>query len=511
MFHRCSHLWIMLSAFLAGCSTAPESKTSTTTASVPVERQFGVNLASVVDWSSEWPLVDVYRTSRQWMEKGPAPFTYDAAGNPLLRPGQTVESLIFRDLDGHYPAGEYVATFDGTGEVEIDQYDVESVAKPQPGKIVFRVKPANGGILVKVLSSSPRDPIRNIHIWAPGFENAKLAFHPLFLERLKPFQVLRFMDWQRTNNSPLADWSQRPKPGDARYSTDLGVPLEVMIDLANTRQSHPWFCIPHQADDEFIRSFATMVRDRLDPKLKAYVEYSNEVWNWGFGQSAYADQRGKKLKLGVPDHLRFYAKRSCEVFDIFTNVFGNNDRLVRVLGGQFANPRDCEFTLTCDDAFRKADVLAVGAYFGYEYGSPKNVEPTLRLSVEEVLQRCEQEIDGTHRELMRRHVALAKTHNLRLVAYEAGQHLVGHGGAENSKPLEQLMIAANRHPKMASLYRQQAKHWFAEGGSTFVTFNSVGQPSKWGSWGILEYQDQSIQQAPKYRALSEMAGELTGK
>jgi hypothetical protein len=501
----------MIPALLAGCSPTAKPTSSTPAATSPVERSLGINLANVVDWSSEWPFADVYKTSRPWMEKGPGPFTYDATGNPLLRPGQSVETLIFRDLDGHYPAGEYVARFDGTGEVEIDQYDIESVAKPQPGQIVFRVKPANGGILVKILSSSPRDPVRNIHVWAPGFENAKSAFHTLFLERLQPFQVLRFMDWQRTNNSPLADWSERPKIGDARFSTDLGVPLELMIDLANARQCHPWFCIPHLADDEFVRSFAVMVKERLDPKLKAYIEYSNEVWNWGFGQAGYADQRGKRAKLGAPDHLRFYVKRSCEVFDICTGVFGGADRLVRVLSGQFANPRDCEFILKCDDAYRKADAFAVGAYFGYEFGAPKNVDATLRLSVDDILQRCEQEIDGTHRELIRRHAALAKTHNLRLLAYEAGQHLVGHGGAENNKAMEQLLIATNRHPKMAELYRRQIQNWFSEGGSTFVAFNSVGQPSKWGSWGALEYQDQSVQHAPKYNALVDMARELAGK
>ncbi len=506
MLNRSRYFWILLPMLVAGCSAPPEAS-----AKLLKDRQLGVNLANVVDWSSEWPFVDVYKTSRPWMEKGPGPFTYDEAGNPLLRPTQSVETLIFRDLDGHYPAGDYVATYEGTGDVEINQYDVEQVISAKPGRIVVRVQPGNGGILVKVLSSSPRDPIRNLHVWAPGFENAKSPFHPVFCERLQPFRVLRFMDWQRTNGSPLADWSQRPKPGDARFSTDLGVPLEVMIDLANAQKVHPWFCIPHQADDEFIRAFATMVRDRLDPTLRAYIEYSNEVWNWGFAQAKYAEQRGKKLGLEGPPHLRYFAKRSVEVFDIFSGIFGGNERLIRVLSGQFANPRDCEFVLTSDDAFRKADALGVGAYFGYEFGAPKNVEATLKLSAEEILQRCSQEIDGTHRELIRRHSSLARKYNLRLMAYEGGQHLVGHGGAENNKPLEELLIACNRHPKMAGLYRQQVTHWFAEGGNTFVAFGHVSHPSKWGSWGLLEFQNQDIQQAPKYRALSEMAGELKGK
>lgn len=511
MFDHRRYLWLLYLLIAGGCHAASDSRLSELDQNRSQDRQFGVNLANVVDWSGEWPFADVFKTSRPWMEKGPGPFTYDSAGNPMLRPGQSVETLIFRDQDGHYPAGQYVATYEGSGEVEINQFDVEEVVSTQPGRIVFKVKPANGGILVKVTSSSPRDPIRNIRILAPGLENSKATFFPLFEERLQPFRVLRFMDWQRTNNSVLVDWSQRPKPGDSRYSTELGVPIEVMIDLANARQIQPWFCIPHQADDQLVRSFAELVKQRLDPKLKVYLEYSNEVWNWGFGQTAYADQRGKKLKLGAPDHLRYYVKRSCEIFDIFGEVFGGTERLRRVLSGQFANPRDCEFILSCDDAYQKADALGVGAYFGYELGSPKTAEATAKLSVDDILQRCEREIDGTHRELIRRHVALAKKYKLKLVAYEAGQHLVGHGGAENNIELQKLFVAANQHPRMAWLYRQQARHWFVEGGDAFVAFNFACQPSKWGSWGLMEYQDQPIQAAPKYRAIMEMAGELTGK
>lgn len=463
--------------------------------------RLGMNLGSVVDWSSEWPFVDAFKTSRPWMEQGTGPFTYDDNGSPLLKPGQRVETLIFRDLDGHYPAGDYVCTYEGTGIVEIKQFDVEPKSTA-PGRIVFRVsKPGNGGILIQVLSSSPRDPIRNIKVWIPGQENSQSTFHPLYLERLQPFQVIRFMDWQRTNNSSVFNWSQRAKPTDPRWSTDLGVPLEVCIDLANTLKADPWLCIPHQADDECIRAMAKLVKERLASDRKVYIEYSNEVWNWGFQQARYAAERGKKLNLGAPDHLRYYARRSTEAFSIFTEVFGRNDRLVRLLSGQFANPSDCEYILKYQDTYKKADVLAVGAYFGYEYGTPKTADATAKLSVDQLLDGCAVEIDGPHRQQIRRLAGIAKKYNLKLMAYEGGQHLVGHGGAENNGELEKLFIAANRHPRMADLYRKQLEHWQAEGGDDFIAFSFAGQPSKWGSWGVLEYQDQKVETAPKYRAL----------
>jgi len=490
----------------SGLLATPAANHSTTTPAPANQRIIGMNLGGIADWSGEWPFADSFKTSRKWMEQGPGPFTYDDRGYPLLRGGQTVETLIFRDLGGHYPAGDYVVTYSGSGTVEVKQYDVDNVVSSQPGRIVSHVTPANGGVLIRVTSSPARDPVRDISAWVPGLENSKSTFPPQFLERLKPFGVIRFMDWQHTNNSPLFTWSQRPKIEDARWSTDLGVPLEIMIDLANPLGADPWFCIPHQADNDFVRNFAKLVKDRLSPKRTVYVEYSNEVWNWGFGQTKYADEQGKKLKLGAADHLRFYARRSLEVFDLFVDEFGS-ERLVRVLSGQFANPRDCEFLLSYQDAHKKADAFAVGAYFGYEHGDPKKTAATMKLSPDELLDRCASEIDGTHRELIRRHSALARRFNLKLLAYEGGQHLVGHGGAENTESLTNHFIAANRHPRMAELYRNQLGHWLAEGGGAFIAFNFGSQPSKWGSWGCLEYQDQAIEQAPKYRALVEFARE----
>ena len=61
-----------------------------------------------------------------------------------------------------------------------------------------------------------------------------------------------------------------------------GVPLEVMIRLANDTGTEPWFTIPHLADDGLIVRMAETIRDQLDPGLRAWIEFSNETWNWSF-------------------------------------------------------------------------------------------------------------------------------------------------------------------------------------------------------------------------------------
>jgi len=469
-----------------------------------------MNLGGIADWSSEWPFADAFKTSRPWVEQGDGPFTYDDRGNPLLRAGQAVETYLFRDIDGHYPPGEYVCTWDGGGEIEILEFDVAAVPESRAGRIRFRVRrPTDAGIRIKVVLSPMRDPVRNIRVRMPGLETTADPFHPIYRERLKPFRILRFMDWQKTNNSPLLTWSQRAKPDDLRYSTGVGAPPEVMIDLANACGADPWLCVPHQADDDFVRNLGNLVRERLNPSKTVYIEYSNEVWNWGFEQAGYAAERAKKLKLGEPENLRYYSLRSTQVFERFAEGLGPGRGLVRVLAGQFASPWACEQIVTWNDSYKKADALAVGAYFGYDFGSSENVKQTLRQSAASLLDRCATEIEGPHRQLIRQHAALAKKLGLQLVAYEGGQHLVGHGGAENNVDLVELFQTANRHPRMAELYRRQLEIWFGEGGGSFVAFSYAGMPGKYGSWGVLEYQDQPAAAAPKYRALSEFARRLS--
>ena len=87
-----------------------------------------------------------------------------------------------------------------------------------------------------------------------------------------------------TNGSEIRTWDDRPKPDDATFSKK-GVALEVMIDLCNRQQADAWFCMPHLADDDYVRNFARTVKEQLDPSRKVYVEYSNEVWNSQFPQT----------------------------------------------------------------------------------------------------------------------------------------------------------------------------------------------------------------------------------
>src|SRR5262249_31952173 len=155
---------------------------------------------------------------------------------------------------------------------------------------------------------------------------------------------VRFMDLQAINNSKLAHWADRPRPSHATYS-GRGVAPEALVDLANTLHADAWFCVPHLADDDYVRQLAALVSARLDPARRVYIENSTELWNPLFEQSRPAG----------PD---FGARRSQRIFELWQQAFPRRERLVRVLSSQAANPRTAETVLRQGGA----DALAIAPY-----------------------------------------------------------------------------------------------------------------------------------------------------
>ena len=99
--------------------------------------------------------------------------------------------------------------------------------------------------------------------------------------------------------------------------------------------------------------------------------------------------------------------------------------------------------------------------------------------------------------------AFADRFGLKLVAYEAGQHLVGLGAAQNDEKLTALLMQANRHPRMGALYTQYLDGWKAAGGDLMCMFSSVSAWGKYGSWGLSEFYDETEADQPKLKAVTE--------
>ena len=517
-----------LSNATAVITASPVPTTGTTTVAakptVPARPAIGVNLGGIADWSTQWSFVDVFKTSRDWIpQRRGAPWGQGGTVNltpdgwvASLAPEQTVETVMMIDSP-HFPAGRYTLLYEGEGELGFS-FDNAKIVKQTPGRMEVDVTPDGAGIFLQIRKTNPQNPIRNIRFIMPGFEKTYQSqpFHPLFLQRLAKFRSLRFMDWMATNNSEVVNWRDRATPTSVRQSGGKGVALEHLIQLANTLKIDPWFTIPAKASDDYVRQFATLVRDRLDPSLKVHIEYSNEVWNTMFSQHRYAAQQGRARNLDGNDFtaaLRFYSERSVEIFTIFEQTFGQKGkpRLVRVLAGQAANPWTAEQILGWKDAYKRADAYAIAPYFDgadldkngdSDLNDAKRAAAIAQLTPDQVVENLRLGIGDRVKPMLDKNAQVAQRFGLPLYAYEGGPHLTAYQFPDNQvKPITELFAQANRHPRMREVYRAYLAQWKQSGGSLFNQFVDVARPGKWGFWGALEYQNQPLEQAPKYQGL----------
>lgn len=477
----------------------------------------GTNLNGPADWNTELPFVDVFRMSRVWISQqkgkawgqGPELELDEHGWVRRLEPDCWAETLLCTIDGGHYPGGRYTVLYEGQGRLDVR--NAASIAAQRPGRLEIDVDPSKGAIFLQLLETDPQQPLRNIRVIMPGFEATyrQDPFHPAFVQRWQGMACLRFMDWMHTNGSEIRSWSDRPQLEDATFSSK-GVALEWMIDLCNRLDADAWFCMPHLADDDYVRRFATQVKEQLEPGRKVYIEYSNEVWNSQFAQTRYSWELAKQQGIGPSERpweggAMLYARRSVEIFRIWEDVFGGLDRLVRVIAWQAGNTWWMDgIVLPYQDAYKHTDAIAIAPYVAMNVpleGEGLTAEQVAGWSVDEALNWLEQEsLPKSIRAIQETRKTADKFH-LRLIAYEGGQHMVGVGGGENRESLTQLFQACNAHRRMGEIYDRYFEAWAAAGGDVFCYFSSVGQWSKWGSWGVMQYYDDDPDQSPKLQAV----------
>ena len=487
----------------------------------------GSVLSVVDDYSREWPFVDAFKTARMWISQqqgagwgqGPPLQLNQHGWITSLQPGQYAETIMFDNaLNDHadYTTGQYTVLYDGSGTLSFDLQSATIVSQT-PGRMVVDVPAGLNGIFLIESATNPANPIRNIRFILPGFESTYKTqpFHPLFLERLKNYGVLRFMEWMQTNGSTVQNWTDRATPSDYTYEW-RGVPLEVMIQLANTLKVKPWFNMPAEASNNYMQEFAAMVEKKLSTSLSFYLEYSNETWNGGFSQTAYAAAQGQALGLSTDPTLNaayYTAYRSVQMFGIFQPVVGEG-RMIRVIASQAANSWLSNQTLQFQNAFASADVLAIAPYFNCDdtatggfgvLGDPSTANQVAAMSIQQVEAIELQHINGCALQQMQSSSAVAAAYGLKLVAYEGGQSLVGIGPAQSNSALASLFAEVNRDPGMEQLYAQYLQNWVSSGGDVFVHYADVAASTMYGTFGALEYQDQDPTTAPKYMALQAFA------
>lgn len=506
----------------------------------------GVGLNGITDWSSELPFIDIFKQSRDWItqcgEGSPENCPWGTQENDRLDldengwvkslPDKGDTRVKFRYVEtpifmGNHPLipGRYIVLYEGEGT--LDYFGAsKNESLSQPGREVIDVSEGTEAVFLRLMATNPSNYLRNIRVIREAHESLYRSgeiFNPDFLDNIKPFSTLRFMDWMGTNNSQQKEWSNRPQPSDRSWALN-GAPIEVMVALANKLKADAWFNMPHMATDDYVSNFAQLVKKTLDPNLNVYVEYSNEVWNWQFGQAQYANEQGRARWGDKGDaFMQWNGMKASQFTAIWKNAFGSQSNRVKgVLGVQTGYRGLEEGLLNCplwvaeghEPCYKNADVLAMTGYISGALGKFENgavVESWLN-DADGGFSKALQQLRSSNllnddfkdglpdiKSNVQYFHKIAAAKNLELVAYEGGSHIVGSGGLENNEKLTNFYIALNRRPEMYDIYTDLLTIWKENGGTLFNHFVDISMPSKWGSWGAVEYVTQ--ENSPKYKAL----------
>ena len=450
-----------------------------TSVSLPI----GMNLPNLTYYTPALIFTDVMTTASDmitfytdepgspWDSGRIGEITRDKNGYPTSLPQPTNSDgheTCVRFLINNYYQGRYRVFYEGEGTMVAGGNRLKS----DEDGFYIDLDGSGNNTWFDITESRDGSYIRNIHIIPEEYgqynsEDYDPTAFPTFLtkytEGLEPFHVLRFMDWTRTNASLQVDWgegsTENETPGDRsddritrEYYTQgsgRGISHDYAIELCNSMQTDAWVCIPHMASDEYIRKMAELWHDNLDSNLKIYLEFSNEMWNWGFVQSRWILNNG--VYGDYPEPVDSHVKADLEAieaaggnfpekdaymmartFSIWADVFGGgmSSRVVRVATGQHAGSGNARRIMNyLNDPSEKygsigCDALAVGGYFSF---SEENHNDWLSLgsslTMDQIYSDTYEYFLETSKLWTERCSTVANDFDVDYFVYEGGQHM----------------------------------------------------------------------------------------
>ncbi len=351
------------------------------------------------------------------------------------------------------------------------------------------------------------------------YQQTPLAqFENTLIRLLRPFPVIRFMNWQQINrNSPterplVRDWADLPSENEkwdytgGDWSAFRGVPLSRIIRIANLTNAQPWICIPIAASNKLIAEMVAFCIERSTHR--PIFEFANEIWNRTFWQHTYASEKGLAQGLStdpITAGLLWQVQRT----KLIRAAAGNSAEVV--IAAQFFNPSVAETLIK--HIGNQVDALAVAPYLGRNQASLHNGQAR---PLAEIHAEISQEINGSVQSLIGRYRQLSHRYGVDLYAYEGGLHQVARNWdnatssrlkATHFSLAKNTFLNYNRSPFAGDNINHLWRVWQSNGGSTFcpyslaTTFVNIWNDDMQNQFfGHSEVLGTQIQLLPKYRA-----------
>lgn len=518
---------IFKSAHAAAPGT-PAAPAARTPAHAPLSQgRLWLNLSFAADWGRDNPFLDVMRYAREWRAQTASAWSdaaalkrmqanVDADGYPTVLPAGTSAGTLVLTEQAPETAplfgGRYRLEWQGSGTVVVNGVQGQTRGA---NWIEFDYTPTGNNMVdIQITATTAGNHVRGMRCYMTA--HAKLVaegrrVHPGFAGVWGGVKLLRFMDPMSANTAPYVNWSEAP----TLTSIGRGPALAELVDMCNELGCDGWFTLPYQANADYVTRAATLVRDRLNPALKAYVEYSNEWWNFGYGfnTSAYLEALRKTKRYNWAEQA---GGRSTETMLAWSAVFaGQMHRTVRVAGlhtgwqglehsflhapGWVAEVPGRVVPHTVHDA------IAITGYFyvpGEKWpevmkAAASNYEAGRALLVDKLNDNIGQLTKSTFPYFR----GVANGLRKKLVMYEGGTHLQAPGDLPNMALANRLVNDVNNGALMYPMYARVMTAWDKVGDGGFNQYSSVTRQADAGTFGA-QFHLRDVSQS-RFRACQD--------
>lgn len=317
------------------------------------ELQLGLNFLDSGDL--EDPFLDLTKlSSRRWSIRFPGGDTWDdgraiaegyinadtglPAGLPEGAQSASGPNIVYGGrIFPNYYAGDYIFEWDGDAYGFIAGEPREFQDHEGKNRLRFKVSSKNRKSLFLRLSQIRNGGVTGVRVYRAEYEplvKAGEIWNPKFIDYVRHYDVLRMLDMQHENASPVRSFDDVARPEDAGYGVGFttrsptpkryGAPYEILFDLGVKAERSIWVHIPPEIgspkrqDDPSLRlndnpnfvdpkklkalahdnaaailsspeweKFAAAFVDRLvasgyPADRPLYIELGNEIWNFAF-------------------------------------------------------------------------------------------------------------------------------------------------------------------------------------------------------------------------------------
>jgi hypothetical protein len=524
----------------------------------PTKNYIGLNTWFLNDWDGSYAFVDAMKQARPWQDATDwhNPVSgIDALGWPTADASTVVFTGTPTQVNGTYKLifngqADIVAMW-AAGSVTNKLYDAGT--NTTTADITYTTTASGSGGLAlrntrRTAASALNSGFTKMRLYRPGYPvDGSAIFTTPFLNALGKTGVVRMMDWTATNQNLVQHWGDRRTPlhmskaglaytglGGTVWSTsDPGVALEHQIQLANALHSDCWINIPVLADDDYVQKVALALRygtdgttpytsqqanpiyPPLDPGLRVYLEYANEIWNFAGGFYCFGIIHDLVTHLpsghilaafapaGSGEYQLLYcypAFRMAGISDLFRTVYGDASMMNRVRPLIMTQQGNANGTLSLalnwldGYAHSQSPSREAGSYI-YGAGGSGYYNVNQMPSVADQGNADLFFVQGNYPAIQNVKAfgvdaVWAANFGLKRIAYEGGQSLDGYTDAHAQ--------TINADPRMQDMVVKTHDAWSSQGGDLLMYYTLRG-PAAW------EFTpDITTTNTPKFNGLAQL-------